>query len=156
MIARFVPESLKVLPVWCLWRIEEKHGRNTKVPYSARYTGRASSTDCSTWDTYAHAVAKLRQSPGFYNGLGVMIAKEYKLIFVDVDHCIIDGELDSRARDVLDALPQSYAEISQSGSGLHVLTLGEIERSFKNSVNGVEVYSEKRFCAFTGQSIAPN
>lgn len=151
----FFPELLRALPVWVLWKLEERNGRTTKVPYSANYAGRASSTNPRTWSTFEKASEKLEASPGEYCGLGVVVAKEYRIVFIDVDHCLVDGVFDARAEDILEAFPDTYIELSQSGSGLHILALGEIPRSFKNSTNGVEMYSEKRFCAMTGNAIVP-
>ena len=76
------------------------------------------------------------------------------IIFVDVDHCIaFDGAIDERGKDILSAFPNSYAEISQSGKGIHILTRGEIPRSFNNRKYGVEMYSFGRFVALTGNAI---
>lgn len=152
----YLPDSLKALPIWVLWRIEERDGKWTKVPYNAQTLRRASSTDNRTWTVYDIAVRSLEDNREDFNGLGVMITKDYRLVFVDVDHCITDGLLDERGRDLLETFtdPAQYIELSQSRSGLHALVLGEIPRNFKNPKNGIEMYSEKRFCALTGIALS--
>lgn len=151
---KYFPDSLTKLPIWILWRLEpDNSGRITKIPYSALYNGRASSTDPTTWTTFDRVLEKIQKKRSF-NGIGIGIQKSDRLLFIDVDHCVDEnGDLSDLAQDILNHLPGQFAEISQSGSGLHILALGEIPRNFKNSKNGVEMYSEKRFCSMTGNSI---
>ena len=151
---RGYPETLKRLPIWYLWRIEpNEKGKPTKIPYSPNYDGKASSTNPNTWATFGKAESKFNANKGFYNGLGVAISLEYELIFIDIDHCIHDGVLSEIAEEALSVFDNQYVEVSQSGSGVHILALGTIPKSFKNSKNGVEIYSEKRFCSLTGNRL---
>lgn len=149
---RYFPASLKDLPIWALWRLEtDSKGRLTKVPYSPNYDGRASSTNPKTWGTFAEAVRKYESRPDFYNGLALIISKEYRLVFIDIDHCVgDDGLLNETASDIVDSFSEQYMEFSQSGTGIHIITRGQIPKSFKNSQNGVEMYDDKRFVALTG------
>ena len=96
---KYLPKGLKDRKIWVLWKLEERNGKRTKVPYSALYKGRASSTDSTTWGTYSEAESKL--SSGLFNGLGVVISDGSGLVFVDVDHCVNDGKFDERGKDVL-------------------------------------------------------
>lgn len=153
---KFFPDNLTKLPIWILWRLEpDKSGRLTKIPYSARYDGRASSTDPLTWTTFDRVVEKLQKKRSVYKGVGVGLRKEDRLIFIDIDHCVDEnGDLSNAALDIVRHLPDQFVEISQSGTGLHILALGDIPRNFKNSKNGVEMYAEKRFCSMTGNAIS--
>ncbi len=153
------PESLKSLPIWILWKLElDKNGRLTKIPYSAKYDGRASSTNENTWSTYSETLKKYEAHSSDYDGIGIMISTKYQLIFIDIDHCISkeDGEtkVSPVAEDILERLCDQFVELSQSGTGLHIIALGNIEKNFKNSENGVEMYREKRFVAMTGNAIS--
>lgn len=152
---RYFPDNLTKLPIWILWRLEpDKGGRITKVPYSGRYHGRASSTDPLTWTTFDRVVDMLCKNRSFYKGIGIGVRKSDRLIFIDIDHCVDeDGALSEIAQDIVNHLPGQFVECSQSGSGLHILARGEIPRNFKNSKNGVEMYSEKRFCSMTGNAL---
>ena len=149
MYVLYIPQSLKSMANWCAWKLEQRNGRMTKVPYQTNGK-RASSTDRNTWTTF-DAVSELLSKDNRYNGHGFMLSDG--VIFVDVDHCIDNGAIDKRGADVLSAFPQSFAEISQSGHGLHILTRGMIPRSFHNQKLGVEMYGHSRFCALTGQAI---
>ena len=155
----YIPTTLKRLPIWILWRLETVNGRESKIPYSALYEGKASSTNSNTWTTYRRAYEALREDPHKYQGIGIAISREYRIIFIDVDHCIDEEGLpDDRACDVLDTFygsQKTFIERSQSGRGLHILAFGEIPKSFKNSKTGIEVYDQARFCAMTGDAVKP-
>ena len=149
---KYYPESLKNLPIWALWRIEtDQKGRPTKVPYSPHYDGKASSTNPKTWGTFKQAEWKYKSRPGFYNGISLIISKEYGLVFIDIDHCVEeDGSLSETAFDIVRSFSHQFMELSQSGKGVHIIARGTIPRNFKNSNNGVEMYADKRFCSMTG------
>lgn len=152
----FFPESLKSLPVWMLWRLEpDAKGKETKVPYSALYRGRASSTNPNTWTVFNRARSELEGHPDFYKGIALGISNG--LVFVDIDHCVDEeGHFSEIASDILGKCEDQFVELSQSGTGLHILMKGTIPRNFKNSSNGVEMYFQKRFVAMTGRAIGAN
>lgn len=154
----YFPSSLKSLPVWGLWRIEkDEKGRDTKVPYSALYEGRASSMNPKTWSTFDKAQSRLDERPDYFNGLSLAISKEYGLIFIDIDHCVDEeGHLSEIASDIVGKCGDQFVELSQSGSGIHIIARGIIPRSFNNRKFGVEMYSDGRFCATTGNALFPN
>ena len=160
-IVDFYPETLKALPIWVLWKHEMQKSRMTKVPYQASGR-RASATDPGTWTTYAEAVAAWKQKPDAFNGLGTVMSKQYRTIFIDIDHCIDPaGSYDKRAVDILEAFTDdngslmTFVEVSQSGTGLHLIVTGDIPRSFKNSKANVEMYADGRFVAMTGRAVSP-
>lgn len=152
MTNKHYPNTLKELPIWALWRLEAgAKGRPTKVPYSPIYEGRASSVNPDSWGTFEQALHKLNSRPDYYNGISLIISKQYGLIFIDIDHCVDrDGVLNETATDIVGAFDAQFMEFSQSGTGIHIITKGQIPKSFKNSKNGVEMYNDKRFCALTG------
>lgn len=143
-----IPEELKQYPNWILHK--------NKIPYSPNYKGKAKTNDPDTWAPYEDALSEYMQryenKSHYYDGLGFVVSKETGIIFIDIDHCIDnDGAVDDRGHDIINAFNERpFVEISQSGTGVHILAYGVIPRSFKNSKNGVEMYSEKRSCALTG------
>lgn len=156
MLGEYYPESLKSLPIWVLWKLEQDNkGRMTKVPYSPLYSGHASSSNPNTWSSYQQAVQRYRSQSDYYNGLAVCISDKYHLVFIDIDHCIdADGVMDSTATDIVSQFGGQYVEVSQSGTGIHILTKGSIPRSFKNSKANIEMYASRRFCALTGNALS--
>lgn len=155
----YVPQVMRRLENWCVWRLEEKKdgGKPTKVPYGAWTGYRASSTNPDTWASYKRAceVYDYFKPHGVVNGIGFFFRPEDNLVFIDIDHCIIDGELSDLAKEVVNMFPSSYWEISQSGEGLHCFTRGMLTRCFKRSDIGLEMYNKTRYVAFTGNSINP-
>ncbi|MSU62301.1 MAG: hypothetical protein EXS31_07880 [Pedosphaera sp.] len=93
---------------------------------------------------------------GKFSGIGFVFAVDGNLTGIDFDHHIdpCTGKLDAFAQTWVDRFA-SYAELSQSGSGIHVIVLGRIpgERGRRNSTLGVEIYSEKRFFVMTGKHL---
>jgi len=92
-----------------------------------------------------------------YNGIALAISKEHSLVFIDIDHCVDEeGQFSETASDIISLCKDQFVELSQSGTGVHVIARGTIPRNFKNSKTGVEMYSDKRFCAITGNAIFQN
>lgn len=101
----------------------------------------ASSTDPSTWTSYA----AVKDGPhGFMLGGGIGCW--------DLDGCLVDGVLSDEARGILEAADPIWVEVSMSGKGLHVFVRAEEAPGFRRG--GVEFYSRSRFIAVTGQRYA--
>src|SRR5947209_11263781 len=112
--------------VWCLEPAQEKDDRLTKVPYQARNGCKAASTHQEHWCSYDEAVKASRQKHNAsgkpYNGIGFVFNDDFTGI--DLDHCINpDGSIDAWAQEMIDRI-QSYAEYSQSKTGIHLLVRG--------------------------------
>lgn len=156
----FFPETMIHLPNWILWKLEERNERLTKVPY--QINGKHARPDTSsTWSSYQSVNETFQQNSGKYQGIGIVLSKENHLVFIDIDHCIDgSGNYDSRARDILETFTDdngdlmTYVELSQSGTGLHLVVMGNIPRSFNNRTLHVEMYDTGRFIAMTGRAIS--
>lgn len=146
-ILNTVPKELQLQNVWCLWRLEEKHGRQTKVPYEPA-GAHASSTNPDTWNSLQTCYQTLRS--GSYNGIGLILSPAVNLTFIDLDHCLTGGQPNEFARSVLQLFPDTYTEISQSGAGLHILVRGAIPHAVKR--DEIEMYHTARYCACTLRS----
>lgn len=111
-----------------------------KVPLTV--DGRAaSSTNPATWTTYKKAKAsKIGAGLGFVLGDGIGC--------VDLDHCIINGQVTAWAQDILDQVGPTYIEVSPSGNGLHLW--GYLEEGPGRRRKGVEVYSVGRYITISG------
>jgi putative DNA primase/helicase len=73
---------------------------------------------------------------------------------IDLDHCAPGGQPDERSVEIM-AGAGSYAEISVSGDGLHILGTGDIGTAkIKNGrAPGLEIYSGGRYFTVTGRHI---
>lgn len=143
------PAEMRSLNQWVLWKLEYIDGKYQKIPY--QITGyRASSTDPKKWTSYESACNALKKSGNTFNGLGFVFTKECGIVFVDVDHCIDEeGCLNEVAQDVIKNITGAFIELSQSETGLHFFTKGEIPEAVKTKE--IEMYCSGRFCALTGK-----
>jgi len=150
-----IPEELKQLKSWINWKLEIRNGKETKIPYQTN--GRlAKPNDASTWSTFDTAVS----NENSYSGIGFVFSFDTRYIAIDLDHCFTDGILAKEAKKWVDRFG-SYTEISQSGTGLHIIVKSnklEIYRELKNNYNADtgkksamgELYIDKRYFALTG------
>lgn len=129
---------------WMRWKPVQRGGRSTKMPVTLDGFN-ASSTDAATWTDYRSAVAS-----NLGNGLGFALGNGIGCI--DLDHCLNDGVVADWAQRILDSAPETYVEVSQSNTGLHVFGLlpEAPGRNIRRGDYAVEFYSRERFIAVTG------
>lgn len=153
-----IPAELRSVPRWVSWRLETRGNdpKPTKVPYRADGRGKASSTDPTTWATFDAAYAAYRQ--GGYDGIGIVLHRHPNavgpgLVGIDLDGVrnAATGDLQPWAAETVHRLA-SYAEVSPSGTGVHVYLFGELPPGKRKS-SPVEVYETGRFFCVTGQRL---
>ena len=147
-----IPTEFKALPNWALWKSEITEDKTKKVPYQVSGK-RAKSNDPSTWSKFSTALTAYQDVGGF-NGICFMMPVEpTKIIFIDIDHCIIDGIIEPWALEIVKRF-DSYTERSQSGNGLHILIEGvkPIRRCRKHG-SPFEIYDCLRPCYLTGNVV---
>ena len=142
-----LPEEMRQRPQWVVWKLEERDGKPTKVPYIAGGSGKASSTDSLTWRSFEEAVQALET--GRYNGIGFVFSSGDPFAGIDLDDCRNPetGELEEWAVKIVEDFG-GYAEVSQSGTGVHIIVKGKAPNKKRGKV---EAYSLERFFAMTGQ-----
>ncbi len=144
-----VPEELRRRSQWVV--------RKAKIPYNARTGARASSTDSETWSTFDEAVRAFEgqgqgsHSQGSYDGVGFVFSSEDPYAGVDLDKCRDPetGEIDDWAAEIVAALGR-YAEVSPSGTGVHVIVRG---KAMNKKRGDVEAYSSERYFTVTGEAL---
>ena len=142
-----LPEELRQRHQWVVWKLEERDGKPTKVPYIAGGSGKASSTDSLTWRPFEEAVQALET--GRYNGIGFVFSSGDPFAGVDLDDCRDPetGELEEWAAKIVEAFG-GYAEVSQSGTGVHIIVMGKAPNKKRGKV---EAYSSERYFTMTGR-----
>jgi hypothetical protein len=145
-----VPAALRERPQWVLWRREQRDGKTTKVPYSISGQ-RASTTDPESWSNYDTAMSAASE----FDGIGFVFSAGDPFTGIDLDDCIIDGELHPAAAAIVDELA-SYSERSPSGRGLHVILEAELHSDRHKTANtpwggAFEAYDRGRFFTITGE-----
>lgn len=129
------PDELKKLKQFVCWVGKDK------IPKNANTGKNAMSNKPETWadfDTAVSACSKYK-----FDGVGFMFANGY--FGVDLDHCLDRVDFCDEFVETL----QSYAEISKSGTGLHIICRGTLPTGARRK-NGVEMYSEGRYFICTG------
>jgi primase-polymerase (primpol)-like protein len=137
---------------WVMFRIEERDGKKTKVPFQINGE-HASSTDAATWSNHKEVEETYHKKSEEFDGIGIVLLPDKKLLCLDIDHCLkeekIINECDHLNRFIENA--DTYCEVSPSGEGLHVFF--EITESFdlvSNKKAPFELYVSGRYMTFTG------
>ena len=152
-----IPQDLIDNAKWCGWKLEERNGQPTKVPYSLKTLKKADSSDPSTFMPYAFVEEQMYT--GDFNGFGILVEGGYWAI--DIDSCVENNELSGLAADICNIM-QSYTELSPSKKGLRIICRANIpqydKKKFymKNPHNHVEVYGTgitHRFVTITGNTV---
>lgn len=151
-----IPQELKTYKNWVCWQAypdPKSHSGISKKPVNPRTGGLAQSNNPDTWSDFETAV---RQS-GKYSGIGFMFSNS-PFFGVDLDDMPQDiedyqnGGADNIVSEFVNTL-QSYAEYSQSKTGIHIICKGHLpegKRKAKNDSGGFEMYENGRFFVVTG------
>jgi hypothetical protein len=154
-----IPEELRALPNWVVWRLEKRAGksgavRETKIPYNARTEKHAKSNDPSTWSGFGDAAAALKRG---YAGLGFCLTPPY--VGVDLDGCRLNEVQEPWAEEIIREL-DSYSELSPSSHGVHVIVKGGLpdgprQKNMDGDHHGVGLYdaARGRYLTMTGDCI---
>lgn len=140
------PGEMRERDRWMRYRLVPRGGKVTKEPTQVNGR-RASSTAPHTWSSFATA-------KGSEVGAGLGFALGEGIGCVDLDGALVDGVVQTWAREILDRCPETFVEVSQSGNGLHIFGLlpeGPGRNRRLSDEAGIEFYSAGRFMAVTGR-----
>lgn len=150
-----IPQELRVLKQWVC------ANEGSKVPMQANCPFPASSTNPATWASFEDALRAVEL--GLYDYIG-FVFNDNGIVGIDLDDAVYCEEIyvgphktmlqrrpSDFAFEILN-LCRSYAEISKSGTGVHILVKGDIPFKGKNNLAGVEMYKTARFFIMTGDT----
>lgn len=161
-----LPAILKQIPNWIQWKLEERDGKQTKVPYVVGTNRTAATNNPSDWHGFKTAIANV-STINASEGLGFVIngkAAELGLVGFDIDGCRKpeNGEITEWAYRLIKCL-NSYTEVTPSGTGVRVWVIGELpegRRVFTLSPSAgygdkvrIEVFSQGRYFTITGERV---
>ena len=110
-----IPQELKNNASFCVWKMEKRQGKPTKVPYNPKTGALARTNDPSTFSDFGTAMKTY--ALGGWDGIGYRVSEGIGAI--DIDHCIReDGSLNDVAASIMSFFPDAYFERSPSGTGL--------------------------------------
>lgn len=143
--------QLKQINNWVCWKYElDDKGKWTKVPKNPKNGKNAKSNDPSTWGMFALALASMEKFR--FDGIGFMLEPSLKLVGIDLDDCITNGEVDAWAMNIVHTV-DSYTEITPSGKGLRSFLYGTLPPNGRKRKPGIEIYTEGRFLTITGNHL---
>lgn len=145
-----LPSTLTALKQWVVVRLEPNDNpdqKPKKVPYCS-HSRRASATNPATWLSYQEAYSIFSRPNSGFHSLGFCLSAD--ITCVDVDKCrdAQTGDLNAEANQLL-ADFNTWAEISYSGSGLHIWAIGR-KPGPNCRKNTIEVYDTGRIITVTG------
>ena len=152
-----IPDALKQSASFCVWKLEKRSGRPTKVPYDPRTGNMAKTNEPDTFTDFKTAMKAY--AIGGWDGIGYRVSEGIGAI--DIDHCIReDGSLNDVAASILGIFSTAYFERSPSGTGLRGFFKLSPDFAYDKTVyyinnrkHGLEVYlpgTTNRFVTVTG------
>ena len=148
---RQIPETLKDIDNFLLWKAVEKNGRISKVPRSYLNAPINIKQQENTTD-YETVLQALENAPHKFSGIGFSLLDSgvtndngERLTFLDIDDKLSDPFIELLKN-------KTYIEYSPSGNGLHALFYVDYnERLHENLANSnYEIYNEDRYMTLTG------
>lgn len=147
-----LPSEMTSLDQWIVWKVEQRNGKDTKIPVSPHTERFGATDDPDTWATYEKASGLVNENDKY--GLGFVFTEDDDLVGIDLDH-VRDPDTgrvtDDRAKEIINQL-DSYTEISPSGEGYHVIVKGRLP-SGRNRKGEIEMYDSGRFFTVTGNRV---
>jgi len=152
-----IPEEMKALKNWLLWKYEDRKDskgniKKTKIPYQASGK-KAESTNPETWGSFENIIKTLDRFPEKFDGIGFAFSEDSGIMGLDFDH-VKDpetGEWNPEAIKEIKSL-NSYAEMSPSGTGAHVICIAKIPGPHRRE-GPREMYESGRYFTVTGDYI---
>jgi putative DNA primase/helicase len=146
-----VPSELTQHKQWVLWRRVQVNGRTTKMPISP-WSGKAAACDKpQTWTTFRHVCVALKRFRA--DGIGFVFTDADPFCGIDLDKCRDkNGWIKEESLKLIHRMG-SYAEISPSGDGVHIIVKAELGSSGRRTA-GIEVYAAGRYFTMTGRHLA--
>lgn len=126
---------LKTVDQWVCWAEHRFSRKDDKIPLnteeynpSQNEFSAASFSDESIWMPYEKAVEKCDQYDAV-TGIGFVITDDVNIALIDIDDCIKTNslKLDKEAYEMMNFVG-SYAEVSPSGTGIHIISRGKAPR----------------------------
>lgn len=155
-----VPEEMKALPNWCVYRTWQRTDKDKKgkVLKSAVTGEGASSKNPGDWTDFNTALDYAKKN-GFA-GVSFLLEAKNGITCIDLDECVKNaetGEMKERASKLIDGLKGTYMERSTSGNGVHIFIKDDILKNGKYRSTSVdaqkgdlEVYDNLRIISMTG------
>jgi hypothetical protein len=156
-----IPAEMRSYANFICWRYEWREGstKPTKVPYDPKTGEKCDVKDEAQHGTFQQAI----QAHAFqkYDGIGFCFTPNNPYSGIDLDDPrqvnehgkskFRDPDIQQRIQNGIYERFVSYAELSPSGVGLHIIVKGKIPGGVRRS--SIEIYSEARYFTMTGNTV---
>lgn len=133
----------------------KRAGKTQKKPVSVHTGQTCDHTDPANWCSFDEALAYVEA--GHAEGVGFEFRPDCGLWFLDIDDAAQGGKWSPLSQQLLNLTAGAAIEVSQSGTGLHVIGSGPVPpHSCKNTALNLELYTADRFVALTGAHCSGN
>jgi hypothetical protein len=165
IIAANIPEELRRLPQWTLWKFlpgkatpANPNPKPRKVPFWKRDCP-ASSTNPRTWSQFARVLDEYLLRRNWWDGLMFALIENNGITFIDADNAYPSdaAEIAPWAAGLQRRFADTFQEASVSDTGFHILCHARAPRGGQWTVHRgeaeigkVEVYDHARFVVMTG------
>ncbi|MBN2327484.1 MAG: hypothetical protein JXR73_10050 [Candidatus Omnitrophica bacterium] len=142
-----IPQDLREFNQWVAWKLIERNGKSTKVPYDPRNGNNASVTNPNSWCSFNEIINFINDPD--YSGIGFVFTEDDPFCGIDLDKCINPetGEISAHARKIIHNF-NSYTEVSPSGTGVKIFIKGKKYHN-RNRKGDIEIYDAARFFTVT-------
>ena len=141
------PEELQRHDQWVVWK-------GKKIPYDpTRLNSKSNVNDPYSWGSFNQADAAYCE--GGWLGVGFVLTGN-GIAGVDIDKCVVDGEPNKAALQLMADLDAPYIEFSPSGNGLRAFGFSnQLTTGVRGQLEGlsVELYTKGRYLTVTGHVI---
>ena len=157
---RNIPEALKNIRAWLLWKItkiDPTRGKFDKIPYYPTTRRKRNGIQgnpqdirlLGTWDQVWEAFNNDKS----FAGVGLAMLPDFNLTALDADNCVQHNDNVSTIKEeVLTLVSATYAEFSPSGNGVRAFWLGAANGG-KNHPVGLELFHQNGFVTVTGNCL---
>lgn len=156
-----VPEQLKALKRWCVWRYKSTGKEDPKRPGKMKFTKPPFQSlhpergcDCTNADHYSsfdEATLCAADPANKMDGIGFILGDGFAGFDADCHFDLKLGMPSAAALDMLKDLPTTYMEISPSGDGFHALWFSDARGTAKQAA--FEFYTDDRYFTVTGRAL---
>jgi primase-polymerase (primpol)-like protein len=153
-----IPDELKAQP-WGVWIAEPRLNRNgdptgkwNKAPRNPSSGIKIGANQPEAFGTYEEA--KQAYEDGGYTGIGVLLTGS-GIVGIDLDNCpTLFKERPEIGEWLKEAIDKGiYCEISPSGNGSRLFSLGQLPNGCPKKQGSLEIYDDGRFLTVTGHQV---
>jgi hypothetical protein len=160
-----IPFELKARKQWVVWRSVIRTNQDsgetsvTKPPFNpANPQYEASVIDPNTWGTFEQATVAFQENPSLLSGIGFVFTAEDEYFGIDIDdEAKVQPQHLQQRRELVEEIlmnTTSYAELSPSGKGIHIIGKGRLPTAgTRSTAVQVECYAAMRYFTMTGDVI---